>query len=114
MSAASGQAAAGALNLLKCGFEDSDAVGILVEAADAISQRGTLRDQPDGERSMARTVAAFNALTGQSLSEADGWTFMIVLKAARAQAGRPHRDDYVDLAGYAALAGECIAQAVQS
>lgn len=55
---------------------------------------------------MAKTVAAFNALTGASLTETQGWTFMAVLKLARASQGRLQMDDYVDGAAYIALAGE--------
>lgn len=82
---------------------------ILRQAADVIEQRGQLRDKPDGERSMARAVEAFNTLTGASITELDGWLFMSVLKIARATAGRPHLDDWTDLAGYAALGAECVA-----
>ena len=59
---------------------------------------------------MARAVTAYNALTGAQLSETDGWVFMCVLKLSRAAAGRPHLDDYTDLAGYAALAAEGVAK----
>jgi hypothetical protein len=64
---------------------------------------------PEGERSMARCVAAFNALTGHQLTEREGWMFMAMLKASRAQAGALNLDDYVDGAAYFALAGECAA-----
>lgn len=84
------------------------ATDILRTAADVIEQRGQLRDKSDGERSMARAVRAFNTLTGSTLSELDGWLFMSVLKMARATAGKPHLDDWVDLAGYAALGAECV------
>lgn len=84
------------------------AAEILRTAADVIEQRAQLRDLPNGERSMLRAVTAYNALTGATLSELDGWTFMCILKLARATAGKPHLDDFTDLAGYAALAGEGI------
>lgn len=77
----------------------------------AIEQRAVQRDLRDGERSMARTVAAFNALTGGSLSERDGWIFMVALKAAHATAGGHQLDDYTDGAAYFALAGECAERA---
>lgn len=80
---------------------------ILVGAADAIDNRASQRDHENGERSMARTVAAFNALTGHQLSELDGWVLLAILKFARGQGGKPVLDDYVDAAAYAALAGEC-------
>lgn len=83
---------------------------LLREAADVIAQRGQLRDIAPGERSMARAVESFNALVGgdKRLTELEGWLFMCCLKMARATAGRNHLDDFTDLAGYAALAGECI------
>lgn len=85
-----------------------DATEILHTAEICIGDRAASRDQPDGERSMARTVAAFNALTGHQLTERDGWLFMVTLKAARAATigGRHNADDYVDGAAYMALAGE--------
>ncbi len=83
---------------------------ILTAAANDIGQRAALRDQPTGERSMARTVAAFNALHGTALTEVQGWHFMALLKLARATAGTHHPDDYQDGAAYTALAGEAAAQ----
>jgi hypothetical protein len=82
------------------------APAILRNAAQAIDDRAALRDCPAGERSMARCVAAFNALTGHTLSETEGWHFMSILKLARATAGGHHLDDHTDHAAYAALAGE--------
>lgn len=84
----------------------------LRRAAQHIEDRAAARDQPQGERSMARAVAAFNALTGHQLTERDGWLFMVTLKAARActtATGQP--DDYEDLSAYAALAAESAAPA---
>lgn len=43
---------------------------ILEAAAGHILSRGQARDQPAGERSMARTIAAFNAWTGPSSASA--------------------------------------------
>lgn len=83
---------------------------ILQAAADHLRDRAAARDTPEGERSMGKTVAAFNAITGAAMSERDGWMFMVLLKAVRActtPAGM--RDDYEDLAAYAGLAGECAA-----
>lgn len=85
----------------------TDAPAILERAAQHMRDRAAARDKPEGERSMGRTVQAFNAITGHRISERDGWLFMAVLKAARAcntPAGRP--DDYEDGAAYFALAGE--------
>lgn len=86
------------------------APSLLIEAADAIENRAIERDQPDGERSMRTAVATFNALTGQQISEREGWVFMAILKLARAQGGKHTRDDYVDGAAYLALACESVEQ----
>ena len=81
---------------------------IMEEGREAITDRAKTRDQPTGERSMARCVAIFNAWTNHKLSEADGWRLMISLKQAREIQGEPHRDDYVDMSSYPALLGECV------
>lgn len=83
------------------------ATQLLVDASDTIDQRATQRDTPEGERSMRRTVATFNAMFGTHLTEAMGWQFMVLLKMSRAAGGRQRRDDFLDMAAYAALAGEC-------
>lgn len=81
------------------------AAEILRTAADTIEQRGTERDQ-DGERSMARAVAAFNALFSHELTETEGWQFMVILKMARSAQGAYQPDDYTDQTAYSALAAE--------
>lgn len=83
------------------------AQNILLKAREHLQDRAASRDSDDGERSMARTVAIFNAATGLTMSEAEGWLFMIALKIARSQAGGYAPDDYEDLAAYSALLGEC-------
>ena len=97
--------------ILKSRNKPTPSVGVapklLDDAAQALRDRAVTRDAESGERSMARTVAIFNAMTGQNLTELEGWRFMISLKLARGMQGQAHLDDYVDLAGYAALAGEC-------
>lgn len=57
------------------------------------------------ERSMGRIVAAFNCLYGTSLTEQQGWYFMLLVKLAR-QEVKPHADSMEDAIAYAALAGE--------
>lgn len=80
---------------------------ILGEATAMLDARASDRDKPDGERSMGKIVGCFNIATGHSLSERDGWLFMVFLKAVRA-ATTPHGkpDDYIDGPAYFALAGE--------
>lgn len=79
---------------------------LLREAAQIIDQRGASRDLP-AERSMRRAVSAFNALSGQTLTETQGWLFMAVLKLSRALGGGFNRDDLLDGSAYMALALEC-------
>lgn len=81
------------------------APAILQEAHRCIADRAHERDQ-ESERSMERTVAAFNAMYKLNLTEEQGWMFMVFLKAARASGGSFKLDDYVDGSAYFALAGE--------
>jgi hypothetical protein len=83
----------------------TNAADILQQAKDCLVNRASERDK-EQERSMKSCVDAFNALTGESLTETEGWIFMVVLKLARSQGGKFKLDDYVDMAAYAALAGE--------
>ena len=83
-----------------------DAVEIGECGIGAIRDRAATRDNESGERSMARTVRIFAAMTGLVLSETDGWKFMLAVKLGRASQGKHNADDYIDLVGYAALAGE--------
>ena len=92
-------------------------VHLLHSAASTIMQRGKERDTSttgqQQERSMAATVAAFNAIEGTALTERQGWAFMQTLKLVRAAStarnGRFNPDDYLDGAAYAALGGEAAA-----
>ena len=56
----------------------------LEKAAQHMRDRAATYDKLEGERSMAQTVAAFNAITGQDLTTAEGWEFMDVLKQVSA------------------------------
>lgn len=83
------------------------AIEFLERAADLMLERGKEYDKPDGERSMAQAVAAFNVLTGNILSEHDGWMFMLLLKLSRqAQTPNWHQDSSEDAIAYAALMAE--------
>lgn len=85
------------------------AVDFLTKAADLMTERGKQYDQPEGERSMGKAVAAFNIVTGQSLSEAEGWLLLQILKDVR-QWQRPeyHADSAEDCVAYAALKAEAL------
>ncbi len=71
-----------------------------------MKDRAATYDKPKGERSMSATVDAFRAITGHDLTEEQGWLFMCLLKAVRAQSGSYKSDNYEDLAAYAGLMGE--------
>ena len=87
------------------------ASGILNNAANHLQDRAATYDQPQGgERSIGKTVAMFNILTGAGLTDEQGWLFMTCLKMVRAQQGRYRADSYEDGAAYFALAGESAAQ----
>jgi hypothetical protein len=80
---------------------------LLEQAAQHLRQRAQAYDQPEGERSMGRTVRAFNAITGHQLTEAEGWMLMALLKMVRdRQRDKPHQDSCEDMVAYAALYGE--------
>jgi hypothetical protein len=83
------------------------ATDLLSKAAALMVERGKQYDQPEGERSMGRTVAAFNAITGQDLTEAEGWLLLQVLKDVRLwQRPGYHPDSAEDCIAYAALKAE--------
>jgi hypothetical protein len=86
------------------------ATQILTTAAQHMQERAATYDQPQGERSIHKTVAMFNALTGNTLTDEQGWLFMACLKMVRAQQGGYRADSYEDGAAYFALAGESAAK----
>ena len=78
-------------------------------AADLMRERAKTYDvggTMEGERSMAKTIAAFNHIAGRDLSEGEGWLLMAVLKMVRDRTNGPHKDSIEDLVAYAALYGE--------
>ena len=82
-------------------------VDYLNKAAAIQEERGKNYDQPDGERSMAAVVKAFNALFDQNLTETQGWQFMSLLKKRRLHSARGHHQDSAeDDVSYTALAAE--------
>jgi hypothetical protein len=82
----------------------------LLKAIDTLGERGQQYDKSQQqERSMATIVTAFNQITGQDLTEAQGWAFMQVLKLVRLHSNpkKFHEDSALDSIAYAALAAEC-------
>ena len=89
---------------------------ILERAAQHQRSRASTYDQPGGERSMGRTVRAFNAATGRDergigLTEAEGWLLLQILKDVRLFT-RPgyHADSAEDCTSYSALKAEAKAR----
>jgi hypothetical protein len=81
---------------------------VLEAAAGHMQARAATYDKPEGERSMARAVQAFCAITGRDMTTAEGWLFMAVLKQVRAfqNPDKPHRDSLEDMTAYCALLAE--------
>lgn len=78
-------------------------------AIDVQAARAAEYDQPEGERSMGRTVQAFNAITGRELTEAEGWLFLQVLKDVRQWSAKGyHHDSALDGVAYSALKAEAL------
>lgn len=85
---------------------------ILTKAAGHMQDRASTYDKPEGERSMAQTVAIFNLYHGTELTEAQGWHLLQILKDVRlfTRAGY-HADSAEDCVAYAALKAEALAAA---
>lgn len=83
-------------------------IAILKAAVEEQLNRAQVYDsEKKAERSMGRAVKAFNEMFGKDLTVEEGWLFMVLLKMSRASSGGLKKDDnYVDMAGYASLAGE--------
>ncbi len=86
----------------------SAAPALLDTAARHLRDRAATYDKPEGERSMSRTVAMFNAATGRDLTEVEGWFLLQCLKDVRffQNPTTPHRDSLEDCIAYAALKAE--------
>lgn len=87
--------------------EMSKVEALLASTSALLSERGKQYDSPKGERSMGRTIAAFNAITGRELTEAEGMLLLALLKMVRdRQRTIPHQDSCEDLIAYSALYAE--------
>ena len=85
---------------------------LLDRAAGHMRDRAAIYDKPEGERSMAQTVAIFNLHHGTALTEAMGWHFMQVLKDVRLfTRDEYHADSAEDGIAYCALKAEALARA---
>lgn len=83
------------------------------QAMNLMTERGKTYDSQGGEqeRSMGKTIQAFNAITGRDLKESEGWLIQSILKRVRQYANpKFHRDSAEDAVAYSALEAESLAQ----
>ena len=66
----------------------------------------------DSATSHSRIAAFWSAYLGIELSAVDVASMMVLMKVSRSKGGSasPHLDNFVDICGYAALAGEMAAE----
>ena len=84
---------------------------ILNAAEVHMRDRAATYDAPGGERSMEKTVGVFNLHHGTTITEAQGWHFMQILKDVRLFARKTfHQDSGEDGVAYAALKVEAKAK----
>ena len=78
---------------------------VLNEAFDAVcnDRQGRYGAPEDCFRRIGDLWAVY---LGRSVSELDVANMMVLFKMGRAMSGKPHLDNYIDMAGYAACAGE--------
>lgn len=79
---------------------------ILESAVGHLKERGKTYDSKEGERSISRVIKCFNTITGNNITNEQGWLFMTLLKVVRSQQGEFKLDSYEDGAAYFALMGE--------
>lgn len=105
------QCEASATIALTARVEPKNSTYFLQAAIDVQAERGKQYDAPGGERSMGRTVQAFNAITGRDLTEAEGWLLLQVLKDVRQwqNPGKFHEDSALDGVAYSSLKAEALA-----
>lgn len=81
-------------------------LGIAIQTMD--SRASEYDKNSEEERSMDKIVRAFNIITGQDLTEVQGWAFMECLKMVRLHVNPNtyHEDSAIDNISYSALAAE--------
>jgi hypothetical protein len=89
-----------------CEAKQPTAASILESGLGHMKDRAVTYDNPQGERSMGKTVDMFNILYGLELTEEQGWAFMAILKLVRTSQGEFKLDNYEGMAAYAGLMGE--------
>jgi len=88
-----------------------NAIEFLELSQSTMVERGATYDSNEGERSMGKTIKAFNEITGESLTESDGWLIMILLKQVRQWSKEDyHHDSALDAVAYSALLAESLSE----
>ena len=76
-----------------------------------IKERGKTYDSESSERSMGKTIIAFNAITGKELTESEGWLMLSLLKQVRQWSKCSyHEDSALDSVAYSALLAESLSK----
>lgn len=78
---------------------------ILQKTAATVAERGACYGESEGSLKKIASYWRLYLNSGFTLTAYDVAMMMLLLKVARAQASPSHRDNYIDMAGYAALAG---------
>jgi hypothetical protein len=95
----------------KAKTKNKAAPDFLKDAIAVMEERGKQYDSNKQERSMGKTVEAFNIITGKQLTESEGWLLLQLLKDVR-QWSKPeyHEDSALDCIAYSALKAESLNQ----
>lgn len=86
---------------------EMDRAGILQAASNCIT-RDRAATHGRAENSFGRIAALWSADLGIPISGADVARLMVLFKMARAAGNPGHLDNWIDAAGYAAIAGELV------
>lgn len=101
----------GTPEMTKAKLNFKTAPDFLKDSVAILEERGKQYDSNNQERSMGRAVEAFNAITGNNLTDPEGWLLLQLLKDVRQWAKKEyHEDSALDCIAYAALKAEALNQ----
>ena len=78
----------------------------ILESASTITCQGREEEYGSPENNFGTIAQYWSTYTGALITAEDVACMMALLKIARIQSGKTKDDNYIDLAGYAACAGE--------
>ena len=76
---------------------------ILQKTAETVAERGACYGE--SEKSLSDIASYWSMYLNHVIAPRDVALMMLLLKISRAESSPNHRDHYIDMAGYAALAG---------